>query len=344
MPFRSAAIGLLLLLSNATVVVSQSHPVPSNRASLKADDWFPYVFSKIAPLEWWSFAASPADVKREHYPDDESFKVAQGNTWTFPRFCFSLFRPSPEAVLPLYQVIDEYKGGVVWSMVDDCISAFPAKPTFYSLPTNADGSPMNQQQMMEMLEKAAKAHADPAFVAKAMQDAPQFCAWLEKRLGLEQKAPQQFDPQWLTREGLASSRGPYEEFFEPGSWSVVLSAHPDQIAIRNGEDVPGDRSLNMGIGMSENDALFNDLGGSWEKYQARGGKGPILPQYPLISRLDDITEDTIYRPGEIDALMAEYLRAQAEVKDPRAIRGLDILIRIARLAQSMKMGIYFGGQ
>ena len=42
--------------------------------------------------------------------------------------------------------------------------------------------------------------------------------------------------------------------------------------------------------------------------------------------------------------MAEYLRAQTEVKNPSAIRGLDVLIRIARLAQKMKMGIYFGGQ
>jgi hypothetical protein len=100
----------------------------------------------------------------------------------------------------------------------------------------------------------------------------------------------------------------------------------------------------MGIGMFENDALFEDLGGNWDTYQARGGTGPILPQYPLISRLYDITQDVVYKPEEIDALMAEYLRAQTDIKDPRAIRGLDVLIRIARLAQSSKMGIYFGGQ
>lgn len=344
MPFRSAAIGLLILLGNTSVLMAQSHPVPTNRASLKAGDWFPYVLSKIAPLEWWNFAAFPADVKREYYPDDESFKLAQQNTWTFPRFCFSLFRPTPEAVVPLYKVIDEYRGGVVWAMMDGCISAFPAKPGFYTIPRNPDGSAMDQKQMLAMMEKAREARPDPAFVAKAMEDAPQFCAWLEKRLGLEQKAPQQFDPQWLTRDGLANSRGPYEEFFEPGSWSVVLSAHPDQIVTNNGQDAEGDRPLSMGISMRENDALFKDLGADWEKYQAHGGTGPILPRYPLISRFGDIADDTVYRPEEIDALMAEYLRAETEVKDPGAIRGLDVLIRIARLAQRMKMGIYFGGE
>lgn len=343
MPFRSTAIGLLLLLGNATVLVAQSHPVPTNRASLKAGDWFPYVISKIAPLEWWNFAASPADVKRENYPNDGSFKLAQQNTWTFPHFCFSLFRPTPEAVVPLYKVIDEYKGSVYWGMVDDCISAFPAKPGFYS-PVNPDGSAMNQEQFKAMIEKARAARPDPAFVAKAMEDAPRFCAWLEKRLGLEQKAPQQFESQWLTRDGLANSRGPYEEFFEPGEWSVVLTAHADQGASADRETAPGDRTLSMGITMRENDSLFKDLGADWEKYQARGGTGPILPRYPLISRFGDIADDTVYRPEEIDALMAEYLRAETEVKDPGAIRGLDVLIRIARLAQRMKMGIYFGGE
>jgi hypothetical protein len=57
-----------------------------------------------------------------------------------------------------------------------------------------------------------------------------------------------------------------------------------------------------------------------------------------------MTEDTIYEHDEIDALLAEYLKAQAKLKDPQAIRGLDNLIRIARWAQKLKTGIYFGGQ
>jgi hypothetical protein len=75
-----------------------------------------------------------------------------------------------------------------------------------------------------------------------------------------------------------------------------------------------------------------------------GSLGPILPDYPLLSRLDDISDDAVYERGEVDALLAEYLRAQNAVKNPRALRGVDKLIRVARWAQKLGVGIYFSGQ
>ena len=64
----------------------------------------------------------------------------------------------------------------------------------------------------------------------------------------------------------------------------------------------------------------------------------------MLSRLNDIAGDAVYERAEVDALLAEYLRAQTAVKDPSALRGVDKLIRIARWAQKLGVGIYFSGQ
>ena len=86
--------------------------------------WFPYVLSKIAPLEWWSYQESASDVKGKNY----SVGVDQ-----FPNFCFFLFRPSTESYFALVRAVSEYQGAVVWQVIGgNCIAALPAKPTFYA--------------------------------------------------------------------------------------------------------------------------------------------------------------------------------------------------------------------
>jgi hypothetical protein len=103
--------------------------------------------------------------------------------------------------------------------------------------------------------------------------------------------------------------------------------------------------LSFGIGESENGVLLAELGADWGQYQRSGGTRPILTDYPLMSRLDgDIANDAWYAPSDVEPLYAEYLRAQRAVTDPRSVRGLDKLIRIARWAQKLKVGICFGGQ
>lgn len=64
----------------------------------------------------------------------------------------------------------------------------------------------------------------------AVADIPAFCSYLEKRLGLTERDPQQFDPHWLTAEGLAQSKGEFEDFLEPGtcrySWPATQTCTP----------------------------------------------------------------------------------------------------------------------
>ena len=63
----------------------------------------------------------------------------------------------------------------------------------------------------------------------------------------------------------------------------------------------------------------------------------------MLSRLNDTADDAAYQQNEVDALLAECVRAQKIVTDPLAIRGVDKLIRIARWAQKTANGIYFVG-
>jgi len=323
----------LFLASEGSAMTLQQHAVPTNRSTLKGGAWFPYVIGKLAPLEWWSYQESISDVKREEYRSDSSYQLARQNTWEFPRFCFSMFRPSEESFRALLNAVKDYEGAVAWVMHDDCIGAFKAKPTgqgMVLLPYT-----MSEQEI-EKHNQSLRQPPDAAFIEKAVADIPVFCSYLEKRLGLTERDPQQFDPRWLTAEGLAQSKGEFEDFLEPGTWSVFLARDPDAYAKTSKPTSPKDRSLSMGIGMFQQNDLFNELGAATEE-------SPIIPGFPLLSRLSDISSDAVYEPGEVASFLEELLRAQQIVKKPRSIRGLDNLIRIARWAQELNVGIHFGG-
>jgi hypothetical protein len=66
MPTLSTAALVLLLLTIPVGEAMAAVPaIPKNRNELTGGAWFPYVISKVAPLESWTFAASLADVKRK---------------------------------------------------------------------------------------------------------------------------------------------------------------------------------------------------------------------------------------------------------------------------------------
>jgi hypothetical protein len=338
MSARVGFLAMMLVLSFgcASAAATAAHPVPKERAALTNRDWLPHVLSKIAPLEWWNFAESSAAIRREDYSSAFRYEVAKQDTWEFPRFYFSFFRPKPETKMSLIAAVNEYEGDVVWVMHDDCIGAMPGKPTFYTPITTPE-----ERSNFEVLARNPP-QANPEFVKRAMLDAPKFSAYLEQRLGLRDKPSLDFDPHWLTREGLAASRGEFEDFWEPGDRSIFLARNPEEYAKTSKPTSPIDRDLALRIGMFEEDALLSELDA--ESSQRSGISSSSVPWYPLLSRLRDITDDALYGPGEIDALLAEILRAQDIVRDPQSIRGLDTLARIARWAQKLKVGIYLGGQ
>jgi hypothetical protein len=321
----------LVLSFGCAFAATAVHSVPKDRAALADRDWLPHVVSKIVPLEWWSFASSPSDLRREDFISDFQYEQAKSDP-AFPRFCFSLFRPKPEQMASLISAVSAYKGDVNWSMGDDCISATLTMQDFPPPPLTAE----EQEKLQAMLYKAA--HPDAEFIKRAMRDAPSLAAFIEARLNLRKRPSLEFDPQWLTREGLASSRGQFEDYWEPHDWKVSLVRKPEEHPGTLDPTSPHDRHLAISIAVHQVDTLFDDLNPSWESFQ---GEGPVVPAYPLLSQFSDISASLVFEPDEVAALLDECLLAQARVKNPLALRGLDNLVRIARWAQKLETGIYF---
>jgi hypothetical protein len=332
----------LLLACEGNAMTFQQHTVPTSRSTLKHGEWFPHVIGKLAPLEWWSYQESISDVKRKDYRSDWSYQLARQNTWEFPRFCFLMFRPSAETARALLNAVRDYEGSVAWVMHDDCIGAWKAKPTSHGMVLLPPGKFMSAEEI-EKHNQSLRQPPDSAFVEKAVADIPAFCSYLETRLGLTDRDPQQFDPRWLTAEGLAQSKENFEDFVEPGTWSVFLARDPDIYAKTSKPTSPVDRSVGMSFGMFQGEELFKELGVEWKRGNGESDATPVVPGFPLLSRLCDITSDATYQPGEVAQLRSEILRAQQIAKMPRSIRALDNLIRIARWAEKLNVGIYFGG-
>jgi hypothetical protein len=311
---RAVVPTALLLMTFAQSMADENRPIPKDRSELTGGEWFPYVLSKIAPLEWSSYRESPSDVKGAHYPVD-----------SFPNFCFVLFRPSTESYFALVRAVSGYQGAVVWQVIGNFIVALPAKPTFYA--------PTLPEEDGKRLEEAIKnpPKPDPGFVKRAVADIPGLCSYLEKRLSLTDVVPQDFDPALLTREGLAQSRDEYADFYEPGDQPVYLVSDPKTFC-----SSAGCQRLGMGVTMHQIGQIFNELKASSEDDSLR--------DFPFLSRLPDITNSEVYESTEIPSFQSELLHAQRVAKEPVSIRGLDNLIRITRLAQKQSLAIYFVGQ
>ena len=144
------------LASEGSAMTPEQHAVPTNRSTLKGGAWFPYVIGKIAPLEWWSYQESITDIKREEYRSDWSYQLARQNTWEFPRFCFSMFRPSAESVRALVSAVKEYEGAVAWVVHDDCIGARKAKPTSYGLIMLPPDKAMSREEIEKLFAARAR--------------------------------------------------------------------------------------------------------------------------------------------------------------------------------------------
>jgi hypothetical protein len=328
------------LASEGSAMTVQQHAIPTNRGTLKDGAWFPYVIGKLAPLQWWSYQESISDVKREDYVSDGSYQLDRQNTWEFPRFCFSMFRPSYEAFTALMKAVEDYEGAVAWVMHDDCIGAWKAKPTGHGIVRLPYA--MSEEEI-EKHNQSLRQAPDQAFVEKAVADIPLFCSYLEKRLGLTERDPQQFDASWLTAEGLEHSKGTFEDFMEPGEWSVFLAWDPDTYAKTSKPTSPVDRGVGLSFGMFQGEELFRELEADWNSNNEGPSESATVPAFPLLSRLTDVTSDATYQPSEVAQLLSEILRAQQIAKNPGSIRALDNLLRVARWAAKLNVGVYFGG-
>jgi hypothetical protein len=309
-----AIVTALLLMSFSQNMTDKNRPTDMDQTEPNARELFSSVLRKIAPLERFSYREAPSETEGIHH------SVGQ-----FPEFCFSFFRASVESYFALQRAVSEYRGAVVWEVLGNCIVALPARSTFYPpMLTEEDA-----KRLWEAIRNPPK--SDSIFIKRAVADIPDLCSYLEKRLNLTDVAPKDFEPAWLTPEGLAQSRDEYADFYEPGDQPVFLVRDSKTY----GSPADGQR-LGMGVTTHQITGIFNEL--------AAISGGDSLRDFPFLSRLSDITGSAVYEPTEIPAFQSELFRAQTVVKRPASIRGLDNLIRITRLAQKQGLAIYFVGQ
>jgi hypothetical protein len=95
--------------------------------------------------------------------------------------------------------------------------------------------------------------------------------------------------------------------------------------------------------MFHRDELLKELRAEWSSRNDLSDESPVIPGYPLLSRHSDVTSDATYDPSEVAASLEELRGAQQIAKEPRSVRGLDNPVRLARWAQKLNVGIYFGG-
>ena len=76
---------------------------------------------------------------------------------------------------------------------------------------------------------------------------------------------------------------------------------PDTYARTFKPTSPVDRSVGMSFGMFQGEELFNELGVEWKSSNGEDAGAAVVPSFPLLSRLCDITSDATYQPGGMDA-------------------------------------------
>jgi hypothetical protein len=311
----------------------QTKPVPKDRASLKGGDWFPHVFSKVAPLEWWSYCDSASDLQPNDFPDAILSRSVLNEAARSPVFSFSFFRPKPGAYMKLIGLLESYRGAAYWSMCDANISAYKRKPTFQGMIA------ITSEEVRQKLEKefAELLTPDPDFVQQCVEDIPALCAYIEKQLGLEGVAPTDFSEAWLTAEGLAHSRGEFEDFLDRGSHLPYLARDPDRYAKDFKPTSEADIDLHICVSLPSVETRTGP--NSSETRPATG-----VSQCPLLLDFPPPWDDGIYKAEQIPDLLAELRSVQNYAEDPALLRALDNFIRVANWANKLNLGIFLSGQ
>jgi len=310
-----------------------SSPLPKDRDSLNGGDWFPHVFSKIAPLEWWNYCRLATDLDPRDFPDRLRYKSAWNQASISPVFSFSFFRPRPDAYAKLMELLEDYRGAARWWICDANLSAYKRAPTFRGI--IAISSEEVKQQWEK--EKAELLTPDPDFIQRCVEDIPNLCAFIEKRMGLEGVAPTDFSEEWLTKEGLARCRGEFEDFYDRGTHVPYLARDPDRYA----EDLKPSSEADLPLSIFVSSPSIETRTGS-DSAEIKPATG--VSECPLLLEFPAPWDDGTYQPGQIPGLLAELRYVQDRASDPNLLRSLDNFIRVANWANKRKLGLYLSGQ
>jgi hypothetical protein len=304
-PLALLALVSLLFASNqrtAILTAQESRVMEINSEPLRI------ALSKIAPLEQWDVSSSQFG----------------------PRFCWTLFRPKAQQFRELWNVINNFTRQAKWHGVDNCLAPGVGmiQAPGQHLPTPPSGA-----------ETAVKRISD----ADITRDLAALASEIELRLGLQNVEPMSFSEALLTKEGLHKSRGPFEDFADGGQRTVYLIVKPAPEVF---EATKNDIMLHFEPQRDEMTAIFVDIAGV-DLAQRESGMltdveaDKIERTFPVLWKISDYYEGAYLNANDAQALYRECNTLNQIVSSPRALRGLDKLMRIANWASTKQYGVLF---
>jgi hypothetical protein len=167
---------------------------------------------------------------------------------------------------------------------------------------------------------------------------------IEFQLRLAKVEPMPFSDALVTREGLLQSRGPFQDFEDGGQLTVFI--HVDPSGKEANRPTKEDIHLHFAPVGEEITAMFAEILKT-DPLLLRGRaltdseRGRIQESFPVLWKIADVYEDSYLSPQQAQALHDECLALDSTAHSPKALRGLDKLMRIGYWASTKHYGVLF---
>jgi hypothetical protein len=179
---------------------------------------------------------------------------------------------------------------------------------------------------------------------KAWEDVAALSDQIERQLHLVSKPPQPFSQALLTWEGLRQSRGPYQDFWEGGQLTVYLVVRPTA----EGTISPQKEDLLLHFGPINNEitAIFNeildtDLTLGHGRALTSEEIEQVKKRFPIFWEMSDFDSNSYLSPDDARVLHDECETLHNIVSSPKALRGVEKLMRIGYWASAKRYGVFF---
>jgi hypothetical protein len=307
-----------------------------SRDQLQGEEWFPYVLSKLYPIEWMEFVRQPD----RHEP-------------RAPRFCWRYDNPGATAYTQIERAIADFRGAARWKLYGGyrrcCIAAFAQETVaLQPLPSERDSFKPSEQ---------GSATPDATFLADAMQEIPALCRHIEERLGLRDALPRPLQDHATERQRNPLPPHDVEDFVEPGMHTVWLVRDPAAFEASSEPTSRSDRMLHFGLTHEEWYTIFFEVLGvdRGDRKLSQGHVAETQPHYPaelkakisaypMLSRIRGYLYDAVFETEEIRRLHQECRLVKARTSNPIALRGIEKLLRISAQASRLGLSIYLKSQ
>src|SRR5579859_4758784 len=303
-----ARLAIFVIVCYLMESATQTRPLPSGPASTSMNsEPLRIALSKIAPLEQWDVSNSESEST----------------------VCWKLFRPDPEKLGQLGDILSSFEQNHHWYQINGCLKMGIGRAVPPGLVVSSVAAPA---------AVSVPSQADPNV------DLPKLAAEIEQQLGLQNVEPKHFSEALLTKEGLRQSHGPFEDFQDGGLRNVYLIVNPGPEEVFRATDT--DILLHFEPKEDEMLSIFGDLLGtdlSLRKFHAmtEAEADRLQKGFPGLWTIADYNMGAYITPRQAELLEQECQKISRIVFSPKAIRGIDKLVRIAHWASVKHYGVFF---